>query len=550
LTSVSGKKAATMKLFKILIPILIFIFAFNLYAQTKEELFAKTLDDKRKVIFQDRVLAENKTLQQLVDELGVPSTTIARWEKKIRQAYDAYLETGEVSNKYLLIDQKTLNDFADYVLKKPEEKYLFTFRIASNDPETLDAIAKKFEIPPITMARREAKVIEKLEKYLKNPSEFLITPYEAEKLAAANETFAKTLNDQEKIIFEERIIADDPLTIDQLAVKLDVPANTISRWGQKIRKDYDAYLKTGEVPNKYVLVDQETLSKFSDDVLKTPAEEYILSLRTSNSNPLTLEQIAKKLKINPATVLKKEQKIKGKLDEYLEDQINQKVEALLQQSEKINFDAETIAMFKEYIKNAELKGETTKAQLANVALGNTVTVEPVVSDISYISAPTELEYNEAKFTDNMATYLENGNLMYKDYFLKQTPEKLAHLAITRMVKYMDKLDADDFKALALSNGVLSYLEYRINSLPSGSKTRMVYTFALETFTNLVKAEDPSFLFKSCNIKMQDLENIKTRVELLVAEEMKEPYYKENFSFNKDSERYEKLGELKESTFKL
>ena len=131
-----------------------------------DETFAKTLDDKRLAIFKDRILAEHKERKELAADLGMSDATLRRWEEKIRQDYDNYLETGQVPNKYLLLDTKTLVDFANSELKTPEEQYLLAFRIANSKPKTLEQVEKMIKIPTTTIARREVSITEKLDRYL------------------------------------------------------------------------------------------------------------------------------------------------------------------------------------------------------------------------------------------------------------------------------------------------------------------------------------------------------------------------------------------------
>jgi hypothetical protein len=141
------------------------LFSFNLCSQDKET-FKKTLDDKRKVVFEERVISKNKTREQLSIELGVPQTNLARWESDIRADYENYLKTGQVKNKYLLIDQEVINSFAEKMLNTAEEKYLLEFRIASTEPKSMQELSQILQMPTTTLSRREAAVKEKLDQYL------------------------------------------------------------------------------------------------------------------------------------------------------------------------------------------------------------------------------------------------------------------------------------------------------------------------------------------------------------------------------------------------
>lgn len=136
---------------------------------TKQEaLFFATLDEKRKEIFKSRVLNGfgRKTIEDLSLELGVPLSTLNRWEVNLRRAYERYLETGELPNKYLVIDREIINDFTYSELQNPEDKYILTFRILSTEPEKLEDLEAKLRMPRSTIARREQRIMKKLDLYM------------------------------------------------------------------------------------------------------------------------------------------------------------------------------------------------------------------------------------------------------------------------------------------------------------------------------------------------------------------------------------------------
>ena len=275
----------------------------------EEEAFAKTLNDKQRVIFENRVLTMNKTLKQISQELGVYPSTLLSWQNDMRRDYKNFLRTGKVPNKYLLIDKDILSDFADNILMRSDEKYIFKFRIASTEPRTATQLAGELKISPTAIYRKEAEVIEKLERYLKRADKAMV--------GSTEETFAKTLGDKQKIIFEQRITADKPKTLEQLAVTLDEPLETVIKWGKEISQNYDEYLKTDQAPKKYSLLDTKTLVDFANSELKTPQEEYILAFRIANNDPQTLERIAQVINMPPSTVAKTESVIIDRLDTYL-----------------------------------------------------------------------------------------------------------------------------------------------------------------------------------------------------------------------------------------
>ncbi len=282
------------------------------------ELFKKSLDKDRKEVFENRIIKKKKTIKALSEELGVSFASILNWQNSLRSEYKKYLKSGELPNGYTLIDQKELDQFADNVLKSPEDRYILKNRVATSDPLPIDQVTEDINKSSSTIYRKEETIKSKLDQYLQDPSSFIKFTSEEEK-TTSEQIFTKTLTEQEKAIFEQRIIAKDPKTLLELSGELGgISTTNIARWENKIRENYDNYLKIGVIPNKYVLLDPQVLTDFSSTNLEDTRDKYILGIRIASNSPQTLEETARILSSSSTTVSRREAAITKKLDKYLE----------------------------------------------------------------------------------------------------------------------------------------------------------------------------------------------------------------------------------------
>lgn len=481
-----------------------YIFSSSENTPRSRETFAKALDYKKKFLFEN---FNAKKMDDMLRELNVSYTTLLRWNEKIASAYDTYMRTGELPNKYLLVDKETESNFA----------------------KTLDA--KKY------------------------------------------------------IIFKERVVTSNKKTLEQLAMELETSSTNVNRWEDKIISAYDEYLKNGELPNKYALLDSKALGTFANEYRLTSLEKYILYFRIASSEPMPLSEITKKFTTtyyshsdtpyNPPynNLLRKEQKIKSQLDVYVKNaDVSQDEEVILDQydskyivtteevkkvndmlltPEEIKFDAETIDLFKRYINhckefnpNAAVIAEATLVS-ANIPVEDQVAVETGV----YV--PKGFEYNEKNFRETIIPFLVRNSAKTQSAFKGESTDTLAKMAIQLIVEHINNLNSYDLKALMFDNGVLSYLENRVNNLAKGTDSRMAYVFTLDIFLEIAEAKGPAYLAKVCKVDSRDFSDTKARIDLIVKEQSADPKYKAKFlDKTGEVERYEKLKRLNSSTFKF
>ena len=517
-----------------------------------KEIFIVTLDKERQEIFKNRVLSVKKTYKQLEIELGLPSTTIGRWEEKIRADYKRYLKTGQVPNKYLLVDKNILNDFASYKISSPLDNKIFTSRLTSTTPISLNEIAEEFNVSPVSASRREKKIIMMLDEYIKNPVKPVVTEQ------SVIDAFDRSLDAKRQIIFRDRVLSKNK-NYNQLEDGLGVSTATVARWEEKIRADYTAYLSTGELPNKYLAVDKETLNGFALSNLSASLDKYLFFFRITNTNPETLSEVADKFGMPYNTVSRREESIKKKLDGYLyqteqqlpennitdiliTDEEIKKVEEMLVELEKINFDPKTIDLFNRYIKYANEHNPNAAIFVRSVMTEAKIMCyqASVMDNRSFIPAPKELEFNEDKFQQNMLKLFDasqtvgNCNDSYK---LKNATDNLAKLASEMIVKHINSYGIDGisplyYNAIIGEDGFISYLENKVKLLPSG-ENRMACVFAMDLLFGIVEAKGLPYYSMMTGTRTKDLLDTEARIKMTVEEQSKDPVYREKFLFNKE-----------------
>lgn len=208
------------------------------------------------------------------------------------------------------------------------------------------------------------------------------------------------------------------------------------------------------------------------------------------------------------------------------------VEDLLLQTEKIDFNEETIAMFKQYIKDAE-KSNPNGAVLAKEALLKAnIPVENTVIVTTVVSVTNELKYNEKEFRENMASFL-------KEDLLKQDTDYLANEAFKKIKDNFDDLSSEYFAAIAGKDGLLSYLENKASKEQNSAK-KMAYVFCLEILLDSAKAKGPAYLVNECKVNEKDFLDSSTRIKLIVEEMSKDATYKAKFDYKTKSEKYDEF----------
>lgn len=217
------------------------------------------------------------------------------------------------------------------------------------------------------------------------------------------------------------------------------------------------------------------------------------------------------------------------------------VEAMLTQSEPINFDEVTIDLFKRYISHNRVS-DPIAAVLAKDALKKAgIPVDNIMIFTNIImSVPNELKYNENSFRDNMMSFLvmdsENEN---KESLLNNTTDQLAEKAIRKVLASLDSFNESYYKALAGNNSIVSYLENEINSLENGPE-RMGKVFALSVLWDFATAKGRSFLQINCKLGDKDYLSTDARIKKIVEEQSKDPVYQDKYSSEEYLREYFRL----------
>ena len=125
----------------------------------------------------------------------------------------------------------------------------------------------------------------------------------------------------------------------------------------------------------------------------------------------------------------------------------------------------------------------------------------------------------------------------KEDLLDQGANTLAKLAIDKIVKTPGNMDAKIFKAIAVPNGLLDYLEYKVRLLPKDGDTRRAYVFALDMLLGLIKAKESEYSLSEYGIEASGFLDTKDRIELIISEQLEnDPVYKAKFSSTSEEER--------------
>ncbi|MCX6112005.1 MAG: hypothetical protein NTY22_01790 [Proteobacteria bacterium] len=223
----------------------------------KSGTFAKTLDEKRKSIFENIILSDKRKRSELAKELGLAPTTFDRWEKKIREAYDKYLETGELSNKYALVEPALSNDFAAGL--DPTREAIFRGMILSKDKSGAQ-LSKELGMAETTLYRWEDEIRRDFDEYLNlhTGDAGQDIPFDLSVEASEfSDIDPVVLNDfayyslktpKEKYILVFRIASKTPETLEQIADKFKTTASEIIKIEKNVLKKLGRYLLYQNVP--------------------------------------------------------------------------------------------------------------------------------------------------------------------------------------------------------------------------------------------------------------------------------------------------------------
>ena len=322
-------------------------------------------------------------------------------------------------------------------------------------------------------------------------------------------------------------------------------------------------------------IDRVKLNDFAAEELKAPVEKYLLFFRIASDDPETLESISDKFNIGVGALEAREQEIKRELNKYLERHIDQtlpsdeeikvtitkeeieQVEMLGKQPEKIVFDERTIDLFDRYIRYNEIINPSAAflAELVlppekNVTIKQNPTAKPIgfTYGTNLFITSLDLEYDPTDFRNNMISFLIMYNSGLYPGILEQKTDVLAKMAIKKMVKNIGFFRSDDLRALASKNGLLGYLENKINSFKNLTEQKMDYMFVLDTFLGLAKIKGRAYLFDKCNINALYFMDTELRIRTMVQEASMSPVYREKFLNLTKGDREGKLKELVESEF--